>query len=262
MERKRELIFVVDFPDYAQLANIQLIEELYAKYVADSTSVDPSWRAFFEGIDFAGFLYQRGGARAPSDKLFRVLELIQAYRRYGHLLVKINPIDPNPREAPELSLERLGFSESELNERFPSCGLCEKEAPLSEIIAALSAIYCSRIGFEFCHLNNPTMEKWLQERIEPKLAIALSPEEKRSVFELLEKAELFEVFMHTKYVGQTRFSLEGGETLIPVLAEMIERGAELNCTDFYIGMAHRGRLNVLTHILNKPYSMVFQEFED
>jgi 2-oxoglutarate dehydrogenase E1 component len=257
-----EDLFVPGFPDYAQLANIGLIEEIYAKYAVDPGSVDPSWRAFFEGIDFAGFLSQRAGG-ASKDKRCRILELIKAYRRYGYLLAKINPIDPNPLEMPELSLEKLGFSEQELEELFPALGFCEgKEAKLKEIIAALSQIYCSRIGFEIGHLNNPAMEKWLQERIEPKLSIQLTQQEKLSLHEYLSKAEMFETFVHTKYVGQTRFSLEGGETLIPVLAEMIEKGAKLGCSEYYIGMAHRGRLNVLTHILNKPYSMVFQEFED
>jgi 2-oxoglutarate dehydrogenase E1 component len=251
---------VADFPDYAQLPNIQLIEELYAKYTADPGTVDATWRAFFEGIDFAGYLYQRkGSAGAPTDKSCRVLELVKAYRRYGHLLVKINPIDPKTPEAPELSLEALGFSEKELDELFPFWG---KQAKLRDIIAALQQIYCSRIGFEFCHLDNPAMEKWLQERIEPNLSIGLEPEAKRHVYELLYKAEYFEVFMATKYVGQTRFSIEGGETLVPLLSEMIERGADLGCNEFYMGMAHRGRLNVLTQILDKPYSMVFQEFED
>lgn len=266
MEGSMEGFLVADFPDYAQLANIQLIEELYSKYSADPTSVDSSWRAFFEGIDFAGLLHRRPDGKADmgaSVKAYRILSLIQAFRRFGHLRVKINPIDPNPAEAPELSLHALGFSESELNESFPTQGFGPgKEAPLSEIIANLSAIYCSRIGFEFSHLNNFEMERWIQERIEPKLPIAFSSDEKKSIFELLHKAELFEVFMHTKYVGQTRFSLEGSETLIPLVAELIERGAQLGCTDYHIGMAHRGRLNVLTHILNKPYSMVFQEFED
>lgn len=254
---------MADFPDYAQLANLGLMEELYAKYSADSGSVDPSWRAFFEGVDFAGILQKRGGAPPPSDQTCRIAELIQAYRRFGHLLAKINPLDPNPRKAPELSLEQLGFSQKELDHLFPSLGFCgKKEAPLREIIAALSSIYCSRIGFEICHVNNPEMEQWLQEKIEPNLSIQLTPEEKRLGFETLNKAEIFETFIHTKYVGQKRFSLEGAETLIPILAEIIDFGAKLGMGEFYIGMAHRGRLNVLTNILNKPYSMVFQEFED
>ncbi len=250
---------MAEFPSHAQLANLQLIEELYAKYLADPKTVDPAWRSFFEGVDFAGCLYKK----QETDRLFRISKLIEAYRRYGHLLVNINPIDPTPREAPELSLKTLGFSENELDDLFPTLGFYEgKEAKLRDILEAVKQVYSSRIGFEFMHLNNPVMEEWLQKRIEPKLPIAFSTEEKRGLFDSLNQTEAFETFLHTKYVGQKRFSLEGAETVIPVLAELVDRGATLRMNEFYIGMAHRGRLNVLTNLLNKPYSMVFQEFED
>jgi len=235
--------YMAEFPDYAQFSNTSLMEELYAKYCADPTSVDASWRHFFEGVDFSGALAQTSGS---SD--CRLAELIRAYRRYGHLLVKINPIDLKEREAPELSPEQLGFKPAELEH--------------SSIAQSMKQVYCSRIGFEYMDLDDPVAEAWFQERLEPKLNIEVSVEEKKLILQMLGKSEVFETFIHTKFLGQKRFSLEGGETLIPVIAEIIDQGAKSGMDDFVIGMAHRGRLNVLANILNKPYSVIFQEFED
>ena len=256
---------MADFPNHAQLANLALIEDLYAKYQADPESVDLSWRHFFEGIDFAGYLYKRGAPAEPGPELSgcRIFGLVQAYRRYGHLLAPFNPIETEAREAPELALDKLGFAESELGQSFPTLGFCgRKEAPLREIIAALHAIYASRIGFEYMDLGNPDLERWIQQRIEPELLIHPSIEEKHLILEHLNKSEVLESFLNTKYQGQTRFSLEGNETLIPVLAEIVSMGADLGMEGFLIGIPHRGRLNVLVNILNKPYPILFKEFED
>jgi 2-oxoglutarate dehydrogenase E1 component len=247
-----------EFPDYAQLANVELIEELYGKYLKSPEEVDPSWRHFFEGIDFGAFMQRRPKTEGPSN--LRIRDLVQAYRRFGHLQTKFNPLE-GERFAPELNLERLGFAASELDQVFPTLGFCgKKEATLREIIEALKAIYCGPIGFEI--LGEAELEKFIQQRLEPKLAIEPSTEEKHFLIEYLNKAEILETFLHTKYVGQTRFSLEGAETMIPLLAKMIERGAGLGVEEFLIGMAHRGRLNVLTNILNKPIEMILEEFED
>ncbi len=239
-------------------ANAALIEELYARYSQDPQSVEPSWRHFFEGMAFGE---ARGPSEAPSD--LRVHLLIHAYRHHGHLLAKVNPIDAHPvSEVPQLSLQKLGFLESELDKPFPTCGLLEKEeAPLREIIERLKSIYCDRIGIEYMGVERPEMVAYLRERVEqgrPNLSI----DQKRLILDCLNKAELFEIFLHTKYVGQKRFSLEGGETLIPLMEALIEEGAEHGLSEFVIGMAHRGRLNVLVNILNKSYSNIFHEFED
>lgn len=252
-----------EFPDHAQLANVALIEELYTRYQADPESVDLSWRHFFEGIDFGSYLYKRGGEPAPDQSNLRISNLIQAYRRYGHLLAKFNPLDNSERQAPELNLEQLGFFESELNQEFPTLGFCGKpSASLREILDALKEIYCNRIGFEYMDLSHPELEKWIQERLEPQLEIHPSIEDQHLLLEYLNKSEVFETFLHTKYVGQTRFSLEGAETMIPLIAEMIDLGGDLGLEQFHIGMAHRGRLNVLTNILNKPIPSTLEEFED
>jgi 2-oxoglutarate dehydrogenase E1 component len=252
-----------EFPQYAQAANIALIEELYNRYSADPESVDPSWRHFFEGIDFGAYLYKRGVEPRADQSQLRIYDLIQAYRRYGHLKAKFNPLKNSERAVEELNFEKLGFFQSELDQNFPTLGFCgKKEAPLKELIEALEAIYCSRIGFEFMDLSHPDLEKWVQERLEPQLHIDPSIEEKHLLLDYLNKSEVFETFLHTKYVGQTRFSLEGAETMIPLIAELIDHGGDLGVDEVLIGMAHRGRLNVLTNILNKPFDLILKEFED
>ena len=154
------------FPDYAQLANIGLIEDLYSNYCIDPESVDPSWRHFFEGIDFAAILH--GRSKGDLSQNLQVFQLIEAYRRYGHIQADFNPLE-KPKFASELSLDRFGFVETDQNKLFPTYGFCEKkEAPLSEIVEALKNVYSSRIGFEYKDLNNLEMEKWIQNRIEPK----------------------------------------------------------------------------------------------
>lgn len=254
---------MTDFPDHAQLANLQMIEDLYGRYLENPENVDSSWRHFFEGIDFGSYLYKKGIEPAPDTSNLRIYDLIQAYRRYGHLLAKFNPLEQGEKSAEELTLQNLGFFDSEMSQEFPTLGFCASQnAPLSEIVAALKEIYCSQIGFEFMDLGNPELEKWIESRLEPKLSIELKLEEKHLLLEYLNKSEVFETFLHTKYVGQTRFSLEGGETMIPLIAEIIDYAGEMGVGEILIGMAHRGRLNVLTNILNKSLETIFIEFED
>ncbi|MGE3954969.1 MAG: 2-oxoglutarate dehydrogenase E1 component [Parachlamydiales bacterium] len=250
-------------PDYASIGNIELIEGLYRQYQKDPKSVDPSWQRFFEGLDFAGEFPRKGPIEIPSD--LRVDHLVKAYRTYGHLAAEVNPVAPEPLGAvPQLDLKQLGFSREDLSREFPTHGLLPKEnAPLSEILESLKGTYCGRIGFEVRCLGNPELERYLQERIEGSRGRPqLSLDQKRMVLQYLNKAELFEIFLHTKYVGQKRFSLEGGEATIPLLRALIELGAEQGLREFVIGIAHRGRLNVLTNILGKSHRNIFHEFED
>lgn len=245
---------------YGQISNIAVLEDLYSRYRENPASVDISWQRFFEGMEFSG-----GLSSAPqSFGNGQIDAVIDQYRRFGHLEVPVNPIAfAPPPPAPELTLQALGFSDADLNRSFPSMGFAgTSEASLQEILAALRAIYCSKIGFEYMHIEEPEIRAWFQARLEPRWTVDLSIEKKRFLLDLLNKAEVFETFLHTKYVGQKRFSIEGGETLIPMLAEMIEVGAAGKMEGFVLGMAHRGRLNVLANILQKPYSVIFQEFED
>ncbi|MEN9654840.1 MAG: hypothetical protein RL235_952 [Chlamydiota bacterium] len=247
-------------PDFAQLANLPLIETMYARYLENPELVESSWRYFFEGMDLGGQLPQGDGKTGGA---LRVQRMVQAYRRYGHLGVPMNPIVPPPEEPVELSLNELGFRTGELEDHFPTLGFCPSEtAPLKEIRAALQRVYCSSIGFEYMDLDSKRLEEWIQKQIEPVLTIQPTIEEKRRILEHLNRSEVLETFLHTKYVGQKRFSVEGVETLIPILAELIAVGGEQGIEHVVIGMAHRGRLNVLANILNKPYAALFQEFED
>lgn len=248
-------------------ANIALIEEMYARFQESPSSVDPSWKTYFEQLN--GSVPERGAAPAAvadtSASDIRVYHLIQAYRTYGHLMAKINPIATQPLKEPwQLKLETLKFSQDELQTTFPTYGLIEeKTATLEKIVSTLRAIYCDKIGVEYMGLQSPELEQWLQKKIErSRFKINLSIDEKRKILHLLNKSELFESFLHTKYTGQKRFSLEGGETLIPMLAGVIDQGAAIGMEEFIIGMAHRGRLNVLSNILNKSYTEIFNEFDE
>lgn len=237
------------------------LEELYERFVSSPESVDSSWRKYFSELEKPVPSFQEG--TQPSSDM-RILSLIEAYRVSGHLMAKTNPIETREIEEPwELSLEANEFSSDDLNKIFPTGGLLPaREAPLSEIIKKLRALYSSNIGFEFIGSQNPELSKWIQDRIEKNFKIDLSIEQKKEILNYLNKSELFESFLHTKYPGSKRFSLEGGETLIPMLVALIEKGAELGVAEFVLGMAHRGRLNVLSNILNKSYADVFSEFEE
>lgn len=252
------------FPDHAQLANLSLIEELYRKYLADPQSVDATWRHFFEGIDFAGYLsHAEAVSEDERPSSLRIFRLIQAYRRFGHLGASFNPLESEPRRPDELSLEKLGFSEKELDVVFPSLGFCGKEkAPLKEILANLQNIYAANIGFEFMDLGASELEKWLCERLENKSREPLSTEKKLELWKFLAKTDLFEQFLHVKYAGKTRFSLEGTDAMIPLISELIESASEQGLDELLIGMAHRGRLGVLAQILEKSSFSLLLEFEN
>ncbi len=238
---------------YMDLSNLSLIEETYYRFLVDPNSVDLSWRHFFEGIDFASILFKNKGA-ASSDDL-RVFHLIQDYRTYGHLMANFNPLYQAEKE----EVIKSDFKKEEMEKLFPTCGfLKEPTAKLSKIIDALKKTYSGKIGIEYMGLEEPELEKWIQKRIEPYFDLHLSNDDKIRILHQLSKAEGFETFIHTKYVGQKRFSLEGGETLIPMLAAIIDHGV----SKVILGMAHRGRLNVLANILNKSYGHIFHEFED
>ncbi len=239
-------------------ANLAYLDEQYRKYLADPTSLEPSWKHFFEGWQYARHL--GGGTNAPDVKIDR---LIQAYRVYGHLKAHFNCLTEEMPSIPELAYQNYGFQESDLKTVFPTNGFLKAaDAPLEEIIAALEKTYSSAIGIEYMGVQNPELEKWIQKEIEPGFVIPLTNEENLQVFQDLNRAELFEHFLHTKYVGQKRFSLEGGETLIPMLTMIVGSASTEGVREVVLGMAHRGRLNVLANLLNKSYDAIFSEFED
>lgn len=271
--------------------NGPLYEDMYALYQKDPASVDSKWRAYFQSLESAPAKTVstasspspespslpseiRGGKSVlyyprleiPIDHTEqRIYRLIDAYRTYGHLYASVNPISiAELHEPDQLNIENLGFNKQDLAAHFPTCGLLpEPSVPLLQIITTLKAIYCDKIGYEYMGTLGPQFEKWIQSKIEPnKFRNEITIDQKHMILEQLNRSELFETFLHTKYVGQKRFSLEGCETLIPILASVIDLSAQLGADEFVLGMAHRGRLNVLSNIFDKSYSDIFSEFED
>lgn len=246
------------YPDPAQFGNLSELDAMYQRYRKDPESVEPTWNTFFQGFDLGTTV----APAATGGGNLQIWQLIQAYRSFGHLAAPINPLKEVTTPA-RLSIESFGFSSTDLQKSFFSFGLCEKEeATLAEIVDRLRSIYSSRIGFEYMGLGNPDIERWFQSKIEPRLNVTLREEEKKMLFEQLIETEALESFIHTRYVGQKRFSIEGGETLLPMIVEILETLAGMGCKEMVIGMAHRGRLNVLANVLQKPYSMIFKEFEE
>jgi len=241
---------------YMQLANAEEVDALYAAYLADPKSVESSWRYFFDGMEFGQYEKPKEGGVD-----FRLYGLVDAYRKFGHLKARTNPLALGEKRPHELEITSLGFKVDELKKEFPTMGLlAEARAPLEKIIATLEAIYCGTVSVEYMGCHFPELERWIQERIEKsRFRPQLSLEEKKELFGQLNRAELFETFIHTRYVGQKRFSLEGVETLIPIVADLIDKS---RVDEVVIGMAHRGRLNVLANILQKSNSAIFSEFED
>ncbi|HMQ46591.1 MAG TPA: 2-oxoglutarate dehydrogenase E1 component [Saprospiraceae bacterium] len=260
--------------DFSFIANAHpsFIEAMYQQYQRNPETVEESWRTFFSGFDFA--LSDNGhGSNGVTksadpdamDKEFRVLSLIIAFRNRGHLLSTTNPIRKRRDRRPHLNLEDFGLSDADMDTRFiVSCEVGLQNASLREIIQHMTKIYCGNIGIEFHHIQDRTKRRWIRSRMEaaaPDKAYGLSLEKKKRILEKLNGAVIFERFLHTKYVGQKRFSLEGGETTIVALDGIINKATEDKVEEVIIGMAHRGRLNVLANIMGKTYSQIFNEFE-
>lgn len=240
----------------------EFAEQMYQRYCRDPKSVPASWEAFFLGGSLQA--PQRVEGDSFCDRL-RVEQLLYAYRTYGHLAAAVNPLATDALEFPaELSLERWGFSPSELQNLFPSAGLIHQgRAPLENIIARLQEIYCCAVGYEYMGLGRFSLEKWVQEQIEGTSKVgALKVEQKKEILRLLNHAEVFEAFLHTKFVGQKRFSLEGAETFIPLLWAVLSGSSRLGIEEVVLGMSHRGRLNVLANILKKSHAEIFAEFDE
>jgi 2-oxoglutarate dehydrogenase E1 component len=269
---------------FLNAAHTEFFADLYEQYIQNPDSVEPSWRSFFQGFDFGTTTFnEENAAGTPaqqianaaasnqdcshiSEKLqkeFNVLKLIDAYRTRGHLFTKTNPVRDRRTYTPTLDIENYGLAKTDLNTVFDAAKAIKIEpCSLQEILNHLDKIYCESIGVEYMYIRSPEVIQWIQDRIGyndnlPKF----SPDQKKNILEKLNEAVSFETFLHTKYVGQKRFSLEGGESIIPGLDALIEAAAEKGVEQFVMGMAHRGRLNVLANIFKKSTQDIFSEFD-
>ncbi len=259
--------------DYSHVFNAHpsYIDQMYQRYRQDPETVDPGWRTFFQGFEFAGGNGQSASgdvlAAPPADmeKEFNVTSIIHGYRTRGHLLSTTNPIQQRKNRVPHLALVDYHLSEADLDEAFASgseIGL--PGGTLRQILHKLNLIYTGNIGFEFAHIENLEKRMWLRNRIEQRQLQAdygLSSDKKRRILDKLNGAVVFEKFLNTKYLAQKRFSLEGGETTIAALDAIINEAVSDKVEEVVIGMAHRGRLNVLANIMGKTYEQIFNEFE-
>jgi len=256
----------MDNLSYLNGANAEYIESLYQSYKEDPNSVEFGWQKFFEGFDFGrGSDATNVSNEAPEHflKEINVLNLINGYRQRGHLFTKTNPVRERRKHLPTLAIENFGLAPADLNTVFnSSIELGIGPAKLSDIVAFLEQTYCGPIGVEYKYVRTPEILSWLETKMEterntPKLSI----DEKKRILSKLNEAVSFENFLGTKFLGQKRFSLEGAEAVIPALDSVIEKGSKLGIEEFVIGMAHRGRLNILANIMQKTYKDIFAEFE-
>ena len=265
---------------FLNAAHTEFFAQLYDQYLENPDSVEPSWRSFFQGFDFGMETYngenpvqhiinESSGTvdyTQISEKLqkeFNVLKLVEGYRSRGHLFTKTNPVRDRRTFEPTLDIANFGLSNADLNTVFDAAKVIGiAPCTLTEIIRHLDTIYCQHIGVEYMYIRKPEIVQWIQEKLgvndnQP----TFSPDEKKTILNKLNQAVSFENFLHTKYVGQKRFSLEGGESIIPALDALIEKAAEKGVEQFVMGMAHRGRLNVLANIFGKSTQDIFGEFD-
>ncbi len=258
---------------YIANADPVVIDQLYQSYLQNPESIDVSWKKFFEGFDFSLAKYgENNGYTKPStgpvsadvlEKEIQVRSYIYEFRRRAHLKSDTNPVRQRKDRKPRLELKDFGLSDADLDTKFFAGKVVGLEgATLRQIIDKLKKIYTGTIGFEFMYLRDPERLQWFQSKVENEYP-GFNPgsDDKKRILKKLNEAVIFENFLHTKYVGQKRFSLEGGENTIPGLDRIIQKTADLGVEEVIIGMAHRGRLNILCNILGKTYEQIFNEFE-
>lgn len=260
----------MDKYSYISNAEVGYIDDLYQSYQQDPASVDPSWQKFFEGYEFSLKKFGENGAASGSalptfegSTEILVRNLIYAYRSRAHLISDTNPVRKRRQHVVKLELENFGLSQKDLKSEFEiGVELGLNKASLADILNRLEKVYTGHIGYEYTHIRNSDVFDWMRAKVEKEgVEITPSLNEKKRILSKLNEAVVFENFLHTKFIGQKRFSLEGGENTIPALDKIITKAAELGAEEVLIGMAHRGRLNVLTNIMGKTYEEIFAEFE-
>jgi len=265
---------------FLNAAHTAFFADLYEQYIQNPDSVEPSWRSFFQGFDFGQANYgsdfigeqvaniasgnaSNGHVSEKTQKEFNVLRLIDGYRTRGHLFTKTNPVRDRRTYSPTLALENFGLSSDDLNTVFDAAKMVNMQpSTLAEIVKHLESVYCQSIGVEYMYIREPEVIEWIKNRLDindnqPNF----NPDQKKNILRKLNEAVSFETFLHAKYVGQKRFSLEGCESAIPALDALIESAAEKGVEQFVMGMAHRGRLNVLANIFGKNTQNIFSEFD-
>lgn len=267
--------------DFSYITNSSpsFVESLYQDFVKDPDSIDPDFRKFFEGFDFAVSNNKTGsngvpvinpkdnGAKTEKTDIdwkreIGVYRLILGYRNKGHLLAKTNPIRARKDRGANIGLSFFGFTDADLDKEFQAGSLLGLgTSTLRKILTHLEACYASNVGIEFKYISNQRKVDFLTGEIEKNFTSPLPADKKRRILSKLNEGVMFEKFLHTKYIGQKRFSLEGGETTIPALDAIINTGADAGVQEVVFGMAHRGRLNVLANIMGKTYEQIFNEFE-
>ena len=250
---------------FLNTAHAAYFAELYDQYLINPEAVEPSWRAFFQGFEFGIDKVDKGEFHVPDNilKEFKVVKLINGYRTRGHLFTNTNPVRQRRTYTPNLDLINFDLSEDDLLEEFDAGEIIGiGRSSLQNIIIHLERIYCTSIGIEYMYIRTPERIKWIQNYLNDNdNKPQLSDDQRKHILKKLIQANNFESFLHKKYVGQKRFSLEGGETLIPALDLIFERAAEKGVKEFIVGMAHRGRLNTLSNIFGKPAKEIFSEFD-
>src|SRR5574343_511436 len=263
---------------FLNAAHTAFFADLYEQYLQNPDSVEPSWRSFFQGFDFAQAGYgseefaaqvvqvASGDSGEISEKMqkeFNVLKLIEGYRTRGHLFTKTNPVRDRRLHGPSLALENFGLSQADLNTVFDAAKMVNmKPCTLADIIKHLENVYCQSIGVEYMYIREPHKLEWIKNRLDINDNLPnFSTDKKKHILKKLNEAVSFENFLHTKYVGQKRFSLEGNEAVVPAFDLLIEDAAQLGVEQVVLGMAHRGRLNVLANVFDKSPKNIFSEFD-
>src|ERR1700681_3782606 len=256
----------------AARANLELIDQNYQRWQEDPASVDPSWAGFFEGFELGNLRQRNGAATATASRTAvgesplqtRIDGLVYAYRTLGHTIARVNPLAEKRPENPQLTLRELGFSEKDLDLRVASKFFANgEEMTLREMIARLQKIYADSIGAEFMHIQNTRIRNWVRHRLESRVDKYSTPRQVQvALLRTLMEADSFEIFLHTRYVGQKRFSLQGSESLMVILDTILHRCPDGGVEEICMGMAHRGRLNVLANFLRKSLRVIFTEFSE
>ena len=252
--------------DIPETLSKDYIDAQYKRWKADPKAVPRDWQFFFEGFEMAGAMERETTDVFDEDHVLRqsrVDALINRYRDIGHFLACLDPLTACPTDHPLLNLSAFNLAVEDLDTQFYAESLVNNDrASLKDIIRILKETYCRSIGVEFMHLQDPHERQWLQNRMEPRQNRPdLKSEDKLRIMEKLYQAAIFEQFLHKKYLGQTRFSIEGAEVIIPMFDALVSWAGMNGCREIILGMAHRGRLNVQTHILKKSYEEIFSEFE-